>query len=64
MNWFMVPNLVYLGSYDMYGIHFFVNIGKFGLSYFREFATDFPETSAAWGWRGAVWGIDNNTTEY
>ena len=22
-----------------------VNIGKFGLSYFREFATDFPETS-------------------
>ena len=27
------------------GIHFFVNISKFGLSYFREFATDFPETS-------------------
>ena len=26
------------------GIHFFVNIGKFGLSYFRELATDFPET--------------------
>ena len=24
---------------------FFVNIGKFGLSYFEEFATDFPETS-------------------
>ena len=26
------------------GIHFFVNIGKFGLLYFREVATDFPET--------------------
>ena len=23
----------------------FVNIGKFRLPYFREFATDFPETS-------------------
>ena len=27
------------------GIHFFVNIGKFKLSYLREFATDFPGTS-------------------
>ena len=26
------------------GIHFFANIGKYALSYFREFATDFPET--------------------
>ena len=26
-------------------IHFFVNIGKFRLSYLREFATDFPEAS-------------------
>ena len=27
------------------GIHFSVNIGKFWLSYFRELATDFPESS-------------------
>ena len=27
-----------------HGIHFFVNIGKFRLKYFLEFATDFPET--------------------
>ena len=26
-------------------LHFFVNIGNFTLSYFREFAMDFPETS-------------------
>ena len=26
-------------------MHFVVNIGKLGLSYFQEFATDFPETS-------------------
>ena len=41
MNRFIIPNLVDLPP----SIHFFVNIGKFGLSYFREFATDFPETS-------------------
>ena len=27
------------------GTHFFANFGLFRLSYFREFATDFPETS-------------------
>ena len=27
-----------------HGRHLFANIGKFGLSYFLEFATDFPET--------------------
>ena len=40
MNRFIVPS-----KHLPPGIHFFVNIGKFGLSYFQEFATDFPETS-------------------
>lgn len=54
MNRFLEPNLDNLRRFNIYNemyargqplsIYFFLNIGKFGLSNFREFGADFPET--------------------